>query len=626
MKGLVTIARREVRERRALLAAAAAASLVAAIFPVFRGLTGEAAAQARSGAALILSAAFALGIPIGLGASMIAPRIADRRLTFDLSRPVSGLAIWGGRLAAAATLALLTALIVWVPSRLLGAPIPIGDLFVAEDLTGWPIGLVFLVLVLFGLAHFASLVWRSRSLWLIADLAILAAVAATLPRVLGRLDPVLAAGPWKLAALATVALLGIGVLVAGWSSVAHGRTDVVAAHRAETLALAATLVVALGAVGGYVSWVLAAGPSALSEARFTEAAPTGSWAIVQGEARGAHVNLVYDTKTDRYVRADGSSWRGPQLSADGKRAFWLAHRRGALVGRTLTLDDPNGTPRTTEISLENQNGPRFATLSDDGSRLGIDEEGTLSIVDVSSGRRLASGSLGRAEVQRGFFVGNGRLRVFTATGERGPWRLGIQELDAAQKKIRTTGSIADITGYFALSPDGTRIAVHQNGEALRVFDGSTGALLATLMESAPVRAGSFGFLWDGSVVIVDRSAEPPSLLVYSKDGKLERSIPMPPGDFVTLGGEISPGELAVAIGVDWVRPIYVIGVHTGATRRIADALSLVTPFSTWWGPPYAPRPGSEATRLFNGPNDTLVRLDPETGDQRVLLGRSGPVQ
>ena len=45
-----------------------------------------------------------------------------------------------------------------------------------------------------------------------------------------------------------------------------------------------------------------------------------------------------------------------------------------------------------------------------------------------------------------------------------------------------------------------------------------------------------------------------------------------------------------------------------------------------WGagdPTQVPEPGSEATKLFYGPNGSLVRFDPLTGKRRVILaGRS----
>src|SRR5262249_1606310 len=102
MKAFVAIVRREVLERRTVLSAAAVAALPPVGLPALRRLS----AAAQGWASLLIALVFALGIAASLGAAMIVPRIANRRIAFDLARPVSAAAIWIGSIAAATILAL----------------------------------------------------------------------------------------------------------------------------------------------------------------------------------------------------------------------------------------------------------------------------------------------------------------------------------------------------------------------------------------------------------------------------------------------------------------------------------------------------------------------------------------
>ena len=143
MKGFLAVARREVRERRFVFAAAAFASLIPFVMPLFRGWIGGRAPEVRSLIATVLGVGFVLALAVGLGMSMLAPSMANRRIGFDFSRPVSSLALWNGHLAAALLIAALTAAIIGIPAWLAGARIPWSDLFVEgrpPRLAGAPLG------------------------------------------------------------------------------------------------------------------------------------------------------------------------------------------------------------------------------------------------------------------------------------------------------------------------------------------------------------------------------------------------------------------------------------------------------------------------------------------------------
>ena len=178
MTGFIAIARREVREHRVVLAAAAVASLGALAVPLLH--VGTSGAEVRGVTAFLGALVFAAGIAVGLGATTLAPGMATRRIGFDFARPLSASAIWGGRLTGAMLLGGGAALILWIPAAIAGARPPWNDLWTApERPAAWPLWALAGFAVLFAIAHCASLALRSRSGLLALD-AVLAVLCAFL--------------------------------------------------------------------------------------------------------------------------------------------------------------------------------------------------------------------------------------------------------------------------------------------------------------------------------------------------------------------------------------------------------------------------------------------------------------
>src|SRR5689334_25024524 len=101
MRGLLAVARREIAERRLLFVAAAVAAVAPFAEPWLHGLHGVDGADVRIGTALALSLLFLFGTMALIGGTRLPGAFADRTIGFDLARPVSTGALWGGNLAAA---------------------------------------------------------------------------------------------------------------------------------------------------------------------------------------------------------------------------------------------------------------------------------------------------------------------------------------------------------------------------------------------------------------------------------------------------------------------------------------------------------------------------------------------
>jgi hypothetical protein len=384
---------------------------------------------------------------------------------------------------------------------------------------------------------------------------------------------------------------------------------------------------------------MAATPRDLKQSFWVGPAPAGSWVELEGQARGAKATFLYDTASGGFSRAAVVDWRGPAISRDGKRAAWIEGRSGGgpLEAITMSLDESKAKPVRTRLSLPSY--PALLVLSADGSLLATMDGEVLSIHDLASARTLASARIGedRADV-RGLFTDDGLFRVYRRPGNRtGRARLEILELAVASKTLRQTGEFTHAGGdlFFVASRNGDRIvAIRYSNKETWLLDGRTGAMISRLAEGASETSRWAGFLADGRVVLSERSGQTARLRIVLPDGVQERVIPLPQGRFVALGGEVAPGKIVVAVWDGSTYFTHLVDIGAGSVRKIADGLFPVARLSGLASDEVGagPEVGSEATKLFLRSGAELVRLDPLTGDQRVILGASrtgqgtGPAQ
>ena len=261
----------------------------------------------------------------------------------------------------------------------------------------------------------------------------------------------------------------------------RGRTDIRAAHRAFSTVLWTILAAAVVAANLYAAWVMSADPSAVAANGFSiRPADAGPWIEISGHARGARAELLYDTATGRFERTRTVDWRGPVLSGNGKRAAWVEGGDGGPPSHPLrirALDDPSAKPVATRLLIEGY--PTLLELSEDGSRLATWSNGVLAVHDVVSERTLASAKvpLGDQEELRGLFVGPDAFRAYRV-GDRA---IEILQLDAGTRKLERLGRIEGLVGrYFVTDASGSRLL--KAGRGIQLYDGATGALLATLAD------------------------------------------------------------------------------------------------------------------------------------------------
>ena len=625
MKGFLAVARREFQEMRFVSPAALAASLVPFAIPLVRGMHGAAAAEVREWTAFVPAVMFAAGLAAALGATTLAGELANRRLGFYFSRPISGPALWAGKLGAACVMAFGVAALIYAPTLvaaggrtvLFDHPAQAFELFGAVAVAG--------VLVF----HAAVIALRPRTPLLALDVTALVLLGLAIAALRQRF--VLAFATEALRRAETVfGVAAVAALVAaGLFAITRGRSDGQAAHRVLSATLWSILAVTMATTSAYASWVFSVAPENLTGIDWVVPTARGSWIEIHGTARGWSPTFLYDTATGRYHGAGASPWMGPALSHDGTRAAWFeaAAQGGPYDVVTWKLDDARARPATM-FSLPSI--PYSTFLSDHGERLAAISNGVLSVWDSSTGVSLGSARVAgdRAGVHS-FFVDPNRIRIFRF---KNSWegveenRLDILEFDLSKKTLSTIVTIED--AIFCLSDEtGDRLLVTGKGR-VALHDGHTGAPIVALTPRSPQRRTSGRFTSDGRIVLavtegslpggssLESSRQAAHLEVFTRDGRLERTLDIPGHQHATLGGEVTPGRLVVGTSSGSPsgpnRVLYLTNLATGELKQVAEGLSPIRTLS---------ETGSEATRLFFGPGHSLVHFDPLTGERRVLLGK-----
>ncbi len=650
MRAFLAVLWREMAERWLIAVAAAVLSLVPLAAPLLE-VPGYRGPDLRGGVALGLSLIVSLLLALMLGSSILARDLGERRLGFYFSRPLPGLAIWGGKLAAAFLLALGSGLLVGLPAVLLGDGVDLSGywgtsfslrLGLAANLGLWAAALALLVL----LANAVSTMIRTRSPWLLLDLAAATLLAAFLWVESNRL----------LAAQAVDAFFGagLGLLIAGVVALAaatavqvvRGRTDARLGHRLLSLTLWGLLGVSALAAAGFGRWVLAASPKDLTHVLYVDPAPAGDWVTLSGIAQGRagfQPTFLFDTRSGAYARIPGANWLygvwdGAVFSADGRRAVWLEREGGdpfPLHVRRLDLDRPGARPVSLQVAFD-AGYPKDLVVSPDGRRFAALHRGRVLAWELDTGRALLS-----IPIPPGFDAGQQILR-FLPSGNLRFYALRRASLSLAGRETRNSILAADIdpgTGRVArsrnlpvdagwmtaVSPDGDRILVEQRTMTapleLRVVDLATSTVVSrTGTKGTLTRAA---FLRDGRLVIWSRRDRDATVLLLDHRGVEVRRFMMK-AERLGVAAQPAPGRLVLAYappkrdGKERALRSAVLDLDRGSLKILGEGLVAVgSPGLT---------PGSPGTRLFWQDGGGLVEVDPTTGRRRVILKQKGSKQ
>jgi hypothetical protein len=611
VRGLMAIAAREVSERVALLGLAVAVAAVPFVAPWI--LIGD-----RPLLGVLLGVVMTLAAAVLTGSSVIARDLAEGRLGFFLSRPVPWWSIWGGKMLAAIVLTFLAGAIVLGPSALAGDwRLPAGGWWVTIVAPG--------LLAVIGIVNALAVAYRARSAWFALDLAMAAALGWAVVRTSRAMinegafpfDPaVLSAALWLLAAAVTVA---------GAAQVAEGRADIRRGHRVLSIVLWSLLTPAVLAYAAWGAWVGHFAPADLRTVVSAWPSSNGAWIAAAGRTRWPRPEnftptVLMDAGGQRFLRVGaGFSVRGPVFSEDVTRGVWVADA-WTDTPRLMAADLGSNPPSVSRVPLPIPPGSVVSVaLSADGENVAVVQSNQATVFKLGSAQTLAvapaRGSWWRPIV----FARDGRAHVLS---ELSPGILDVIVLDPATRKATTTGHIST-RGYpfERWGPGAARVAVvHSQARrpSLTLHDGSTGALVATLVPEG--RAGGIAptFMRDGRLAVVEYGRGV-VLRVFSTEGEESLSLEITPTFGFAQLAEVAPGVLAVELPVHGAAAGSDSVLVDVSARRVMRREHGVKPAASSWfagGAQAVP----DAEGLFIDDRGALVRLDVATGARRVVLG------
>ncbi len=657
MRAFAAVFAREVFARRLVFAVAFAAGFVPLAGSLAYGWSKPDAPEGRILVALVTAAAFGFAFALLIGGSVIAGETSEKRMSFFFSRPIPSVSLWSGKLLAAIFVTLAAAALAFAPSWLSGTG-HARSLWGVDATLGNTalIAAILAVVLVFG-AHAVVTIARLRSPWVALDLLLAPALvflAAFAVRSLLR-DALSAlftdygrsnVAEWALIGLAGLVLLAL--LAASFVQVSEGRTDARRSHGAFSVVFFGIVGAAVALLGGYAWWCASAKATDLAQVTGgVQIAPRGSWVVARGPLRawrGAGA-FLFDTTSGRSISVRSGN---AVLSRDGTRAAWSEPRFGFFErtdsrGDVFIADLPNR--RAIGTGLE-AGAWSWMALSPSGRRLAVFDGKTLAAFDVSDAENPKQIAVFRVEHElRYAFVDEDTIRAFPRffnprTERLDPARLEIADFSLSSRKSLVTGRFElETLPVLSLSPDarffvGTRRLTEdpQGRRALTLHDGRTGSLVATL--AADLRGSQARFLTGGRVAVAG-IGEAGARVVFFEGGEgwaaPGRTVELGPATRVALGGEIAPGRVVVSLiqfeeNLPASRRIATLAVVDAASGKVVSHYEGLVPADrfSWWFTPVLPpaEAGLPSSFLFLDAEHRLVRLDPATGAQTVLLGRS----
>ena len=676
MKALLAMAWRGILDMRFVLIVAALGAAVPLLLPWLPRLQEEDPSSVRVLAGLTSAGVVEVLIGVFLGASLFSVTRPGHRLGFDLSRPVGIFALWSARTATAMATAMVCGALVAAPALWIAAPtwreiayrVP---LLLVMGIASVPLG------------HFCGLAYRSRSALALVDIAAILGGCLAFGWIYW--ETFASAGTWMSLRERSWAVSGVfdldtlvcgacgisALLAASAAATVRGRLDLHAARRSASLALWAALLTNIVLVALHMVWVLTPTPANLVDVLQVKPAPRGNWALVEGIARAeAHSRFLIDLSSGKWERISVDAWSvfSDEFSPSGSKAVVAnlrdnGHRRISLSSldftfRAVTLSDEGADLRSIEVAEQKMPANRTQWSPEETRLVRASTGFWIRAYDFPEGHLLCelpvtTHSLGRMTR----FIGEDTVRLandytpdcsspgcVTDT----PRQIEIVDLDV---ETCSTSVVGEITGLRAIShiniwadPGGQRMVVVA-GEQATLHD-ERGGLLATLLDEPNRLSARVGFIGDGRFVMSTRRDRTIQLHVYSRDGELEQTIDLPDGEFLRMGCEVAPSVLLMAVAPrehDWhLAQLLTVDLNEGAIKQIGEGMvpALVLPGLAVGSPASVPEPGAPGTLLClrtsesAGPRSTmvqqqgsgpyrasLVRIDPETGEQEVILGR-----
>jgi hypothetical protein len=621
MTGAGAVLLREFEERWQILAGALLVGLLSLALPRL----GRVEPEFLGDIALTIGAITSCVAAFILGAVVIGRELAERRMSFFFSRPLSGAAIWSGKLAGAALLALLCGVLSALPAGLLhalhGNPIP--ELLQVSSLSNWGLCLILLLLG----ANAAGILLRERSAWLLLDFAAFCIVAFWLATA-GRQPALAGAGEaFKRVWFPALILIAVSLAAAGAVQAIHGRSDLSRGRRLLSWTLWPLLLLVTLGVNGFAHWVVSPRLRDLRNIEHAVVAPAGDWVYVAGFVAGRpgyRPGFLIHTRSgrlERLRRSPNTSFGEPLVfSGDGLHLAFLRSPAESGGWELSTLDLSRSRAEPQSLGAIPMNGPiPVLQMSRDGRFLAVVDQRRTIVHDLPGNRIVASVPL---SVPASFdpstfarFPDAGHLRLFQASC-RDTWpnfagcRIQIENLDLTTGQLTPGGSLETVFPFINISQDGSRILAYTE-QTVALYDGATAEKIADLAPRKEIDSG-LQLMPDGRILLTAKSSPGRELRIFPADGRGEpRRHLFPDAERLQVAGQPARNRLNVAVFPGG--EIWSLDLRTDQRRQIGKGL---VPFAR---SVQVAGPASAAPWLFQR-GEQLVQIDPATGRERVLTG------
>jgi len=619
MSDVLVIARREVEEKRLIFIAAAAFACMAVLMPFVPGIHGS-PREIIAVVSGVFPAGYALAVAVLLGGSIVGRDITAGRMSFYFARPVSGAAIWFGKLLAAALIIVVSYLIVALPGIVVG-PNAASSLW---RMDAQIIGIIAAITAAnFILAHAIGTMVRSRSALIAFDFFAASASVLVSWLILRPLLDGAALSAVKVLAWAAGIALFIAFIAAGTWQLVDGRTDRRRSHAAFSKVLWLVVGVFLAGAGIFTAWIVMASPSDVDNIGVYSSG--GNSALVLGTTSHRfdfQPAFLMNTATGDYERLGGVwRWEGT-ISRDGS-TFVVVQRVSytRMIGEVVVRSTKPGAPLVrTSIMV---NGWEPIVMTDDGSRIAVAQgNNLLTIYDVAQRKSLGSLRL-EARPNWMFFASPDVLKIFTADKILGspaaePRTIASLTYDVPSRTLRHLGQTTISARFMRLesNADASRVILYPTSVAPLLCDGATLQPIATLP-----RHRTSVFLRDGRIALVsvDRTV---SLIVTDPNGLPQRTIDLGTGWGIYRSAEVGPGSVMVSIAEQQGGKSYravTVDVDRGVLRTQRDLVAAKRRFLSIGGDPRTLPERPE--QLMTTKEKTLVSWNALTGETKTLVGR-----
>jgi hypothetical protein len=624
----LAIAWREIEERWTWLGLTA----LLAVAPLAGPLVGIRDHELQGTVALLLFTLLCALSTMVFGVSVMAGDLNHGRLGFLLARPVSWPTIWAGKLLAALLLSGVS-LLVFVPA-LIAAWGLLPLVRASLDAVG---AVAFLSWIAIGVAlsQAAAIALRSRSRWLVFDLAGLVVTADFGMHVLLRLGISGALRDDAGGLAIVVGAVALALVAATAAPFAAGGVSPGRAHAAQAVTLWGSLG-ALLLVGWLVSeWAAHPRATDFRNIRTGVADTRGRWIALVGQGRGlavARPALFFARDTASTPALVGSTFMEPwtlAVSDDGGTAAWV---EGTSANRLDSFDwfdehvyfaraaDPVRAVRL-DLALPLQAEGNTLALSPTGDRLVVSTPDFLYVFELTTRRAVAHVAMPRALFdRRAAFLDDDVVVVYGSRSRGGNIDIVCASLSSARADV--TGHM-DAANALVLGTQGRMLAVEFSARRARLHDMASGKLLATLADDASSSAPEGVFTADGHVALLAMSGGHARLRLFTGAGDEAGRIDLgPTGGGSRLDVDSSGRLLAGLFRSAKMRETVVIDpVSLAVVRHVTGFVPLRAGHDPRLRSPR--QTGGDGNDLFIDAQNRIVRLDSDTGTSTVAIGPRG---